>query len=163
MQVKIAKSDGSCSTPSIQFTEANEYPVVFKWHGGSQTKAVYVSGSWDGWRRKIPLCKSTSDFTTIINLPQGEFPILFLMLCTTLRRLLLFLEICSTIGSMDVTLAAYNAASLTMLASRIQISALQNWIADRQFFTSPLCFWLVTSPDCIDPETCTWKHLRHVD
>uniref|UniRef100_A0A914SC82 Association with the SNF1 complex (ASC) domain-containing protein n=1 Tax=Parascaris equorum TaxID=6256 RepID=A0A914SC82_PAREQ len=39
MQVKIAKSDGSCSTPSIQFTEANEYPVVFKWHGGSQTKA----------------------------------------------------------------------------------------------------------------------------
>lgn len=72
VQVKIAKSDGSCSTPSIQFTEANEYPVVFKWHGGSQTKAVYVSGSWDGWRRKIPLCKSTSDFTTIINLPQGK-------------------------------------------------------------------------------------------
>lgn len=72
VQVKIAKSDGSCSTPSIQFTETNEYPVVFKWKGGSQTKAVYVSGSWDGWKRKIPLVKSTSDFSTIIDLPQGK-------------------------------------------------------------------------------------------
>ncbi|MFH4982407.1 hypothetical protein AB6A40_009116 [Gnathostoma spinigerum] len=72
VQVKIAKNDGSCSTPSIQFTESNEYPVVFKWHGGSQTKAVYVSGSWDNWKRKIPLCKSTQDFTTIINLCSGR-------------------------------------------------------------------------------------------
>lgn len=73
IQVKIAKSDGSSSTPSIQFSEANEYPVVFKWQGGSQTRAVYISGSWDGWKKKIPLCRSTQDFSTIINLNPGIF------------------------------------------------------------------------------------------
>ncbi|EFO22217.1 5'-AMP-activated protein kinase [Loa loa] len=68
VQVKIAKSDGSVSTPSIQFSEANEYPVVFKWQGGSQAGGVYISGSWDGWKKMTPLCKSTQDFSTIINL-----------------------------------------------------------------------------------------------
>lgn len=35
-------------------------------------KNVTLSGSWDGWRRKIPLVKSQDDFTTIINLPEGR-------------------------------------------------------------------------------------------
>uniref|UniRef100_A0A1I7VWA1 5'-AMP-activated protein kinase subunit beta-1 n=1 Tax=Loa loa TaxID=7209 RepID=A0A1I7VWA1_LOALO len=72
VQVKIAKSDGSVSTPSIQFSEANEYPVVFKWQGGSQAGGVYISGSWDGWKKMTPLCKSTQDFSTIINLNPGR-------------------------------------------------------------------------------------------
>lgn len=70
--MKIAKSDGSVSTPSIQFSEANEYPVVFKWQGGSQAGGVYISGSWDGWKKMTPLCKSTQDFSTIINLNPGK-------------------------------------------------------------------------------------------
>ncbi|KAL3990419.1 5'-AMP-activated protein kinase beta subunit interation domain family protein [Acanthocheilonema viteae] len=72
VQVKIAKSDGSISTPSIQFSEANEYPVVFKWQGGSQAGGVYISGSWDGWKKMTPLCRSTQDFSTIINLNPGR-------------------------------------------------------------------------------------------
>ncbi|KAM3727463.1 5'-AMP-activated protein [Dirofilaria immitis] len=72
VQVKIAKSDGSVSTPSIQFSEANEYPVVFKWQGGSQAGGVYISGSWDGWKKMTPLCRSTQDFSTIINLNPGR-------------------------------------------------------------------------------------------
>ncbi|KAK6113530.1 5'-AMP-activated protein kinase beta subunit interation domain family protein [Brugia pahangi] len=72
VQVKIAKSDGSVSTPSIQFSEANEYPVVFKWQGGSQAGGVYISGSWDGWKKMTPLCRSTQDFSTIINLNPGK-------------------------------------------------------------------------------------------
>uniref|UniRef100_A0A1I8A6E4 5'-AMP-activated protein kinase subunit beta-1 n=1 Tax=Steinernema glaseri TaxID=37863 RepID=A0A1I8A6E4_9BILA len=77
--VKIAKSDVSSSTPSIQFHDSNEYPVVFKWKGGSQAKNVYVTGSWDQWKRKIPLVKSTQEFTTIINLSPGEHEYKFLV------------------------------------------------------------------------------------
>lgn len=29
-------------------------------------------GSWDGWKRKIPLVKSQEDFSTIMNLPEGK-------------------------------------------------------------------------------------------
>uniref|UniRef100_A0A1I7W6Z3 MSP domain-containing protein n=1 Tax=Heterorhabditis bacteriophora TaxID=37862 RepID=A0A1I7W6Z3_HETBA len=34
LQVKIAKSDDDLGaiTPTVQFKETNEYPVVFKWH-----------------------------------------------------------------------------------------------------------------------------------
>uniref|UniRef100_A0A914UX80 5'-AMP-activated protein kinase subunit beta-1 n=1 Tax=Plectus sambesii TaxID=2011161 RepID=A0A914UX80_9BILA len=81
VQVKIAKShyQPTASTPSMQFTDTQEYPVVFKWHGGSQTKAVYISGTWDTWKRKIPLAKSTEDFSTIINLCEGRHEYKFLV------------------------------------------------------------------------------------
>jgi len=75
VQVKIAKSSQylpSQSTPSMQFADTHEYPVVFKWHGTTATKSVYVSGSWDSWKRKIPLVRSTHDFTTIVNLCEGR-------------------------------------------------------------------------------------------
>ncbi|XP_045171012.1 5'-AMP-activated protein kinase subunit beta-1-like isoform X2 [Mercenaria mercenaria] len=57
-------------------------PTVFKWEGGG--KEVYVSGSFNNWKAKIPLAKSDDiqdrdhkttvhgDFYTIINLPEGE-------------------------------------------------------------------------------------------
>lgn len=35
-------------------------------------KTVNIAGSWDGWKRKLPLVKSHDDFTTIINLPEGK-------------------------------------------------------------------------------------------
>lgn len=31
-----------------------------------------ISGSWNNWKSKIPLVKSHDDFTTIINLPEGQ-------------------------------------------------------------------------------------------
>jgi len=45
-------------------------PTVFKWEGGG--KAVYVSGSFDNWKSKIPMAKSHGDFYTILNLPEGD-------------------------------------------------------------------------------------------
>ena len=69
MKMKIAKADVDEPMEGIQ---ANEYPVVFKWSAQSQqAKHVYLTGSWDNWRKKIPLVKSTNDFSTIIDLNPG--------------------------------------------------------------------------------------------
>lgn len=45
-------------------------PTVFKWEGGG--KEVCLSGSFNGWKGKIPLARSHGDFYTIVDLPEGE-------------------------------------------------------------------------------------------
>ncbi|KAI6232366.1 AMPKBI domain-containing protein [Aphelenchoides besseyi] len=67
--------------PSMDLLESDEYPVVFKWtnHGGHPPRMVHLSGSWDGWKQKIPLVKSTSDFSTIINLNPGKYEYKYLI------------------------------------------------------------------------------------
>ncbi|XP_072030915.1 5'-AMP-activated protein kinase subunit beta-2-like [Amphiura filiformis] len=50
--------------------ESNMLPVVFRWEGGGRN--VYVSGSFNNWRSKIPMNKSHGDFTAIVDLPEGE-------------------------------------------------------------------------------------------
>ena len=74
--MKIAKGE-DVLMDDTDFIETNEFPVVFKWHNGGGSKTVHVTGSWDGWKRKIPLVKSTHDFSTIINLNPGS---LFLLI-----------------------------------------------------------------------------------
>eukprot|EP01132_Coremiostelium_polycephalum_P001136 gene1136-1442_t len=44
-------------------------PTVFTWAGGG--KEVFVSGSFNNWKEKIPLSHSEKDFTLIYNLPPG--------------------------------------------------------------------------------------------
>ncbi|VDP09261.1 unnamed protein product [Soboliphyme baturini] len=39
---------------------------------GGNGKHVNICGSWDAWKKKIPLVKSHDDFITIINLPEGR-------------------------------------------------------------------------------------------
>ncbi|KAK2190462.1 hypothetical protein NP493_81g03059 [Ridgeia piscesae] len=48
---------------------SKKLPTVFKWDGGG--KAVYIAGSYDNWKDKIPMVKSHGDFYTIIDLPEG--------------------------------------------------------------------------------------------
>ncbi|XP_052272093.1 5'-AMP-activated protein kinase subunit beta-2-like isoform X2 [Dreissena polymorpha] len=50
--------------------ETKLLPTVFKWEAGG--KDVYVSGSFNNWKSKIPLAKSHGDFYTIVDLPEGE-------------------------------------------------------------------------------------------
>lgn len=76
-ELKIAKSSPSASTHSMQYMNTNEYPVVLKWN--TPAKTVAVAGSWDGWKRRIPMVKSKEDFTTIINLPEGRHEFKFLV------------------------------------------------------------------------------------
>jgi len=52
-------------------------PTVFKWEGGG--KNVCISGSFDGWKAKIPLVKSHDDFYTILDLPEGTHQYKFLV------------------------------------------------------------------------------------
>ncbi|CAK9301490.1 unnamed protein product, partial [Gordionus sp. m RMFG-2023] len=49
-------------------TPRNIY-TVFRWDKGG--KNVYVSGSWDNWKSKIPLVHSQGNFTTILQIPEG--------------------------------------------------------------------------------------------
>ncbi|KJH48065.1 5'-AMP-activated protein kinase, beta subunit, complex-interacting region [Dictyocaulus viviparus] len=84
VQVKIAKSDDDTEdsiAPTVQFKETNEYPVVFKWHcsATSQPRSVFICGSWDGWRHKIPLVKSDNDFSTILELTPGHHEYKFMV------------------------------------------------------------------------------------
>jgi len=44
-------------------------PTVFTWSGGG--KAVYITGSFNDWKEKLPLTMSEKDFTLIRNLPPG--------------------------------------------------------------------------------------------
>ncbi|XP_038073265.1 5'-AMP-activated protein kinase subunit beta-2-like [Patiria miniata] len=62
MRVKMMESPGM---------ESKHTPVVFKWEGGG--KNVFISGSFNHWASKIPLNKSQGDFTTILDLPEGEY------------------------------------------------------------------------------------------
>jgi hypothetical protein len=73
VQVKISKPNAymsQTSNLSMQFQAEDELPVVIKWHG-ALAKRVTIAGSWDGWKKSIPLVKSNEDFSTIIDLPEG--------------------------------------------------------------------------------------------
>ncbi|CAD6187996.1 unnamed protein product [Caenorhabditis auriculariae] len=62
-------------------SRAGECPVVFRWSFGTtnQPRQVSIIGSWDGWGKKIPMVKSTTDFTTIVDLEPGEYEYKFMV------------------------------------------------------------------------------------
>ena len=59
----ITEGPGADITPK-------KLPTVFKWEGGG--KNVLISGSFDGWKSKIPMVKSHDDFYTILDLSEGN-------------------------------------------------------------------------------------------
>lgn len=48
---------------------ARRLPTVFRWDGPG--KNIYISGSYDNWKSRIPLVRSRHDFYTIVDLPEG--------------------------------------------------------------------------------------------
>ncbi|QSL66752.1 hypothetical protein MERGE_001138 [Pneumocystis wakefieldiae] len=52
-------------------------PVFLRWKGDHQN--VYVTGTFTGWGKKIPLNKSVNDFTALIHLPKGTHRFKFLV------------------------------------------------------------------------------------
>ncbi|KTW27369.1 hypothetical protein T552_02348 [Pneumocystis carinii B80] len=52
-------------------------PVFLHWKGDHQN--VYVTGTFTGWGKKIPLNKSVNDFTVLIHLPKGTHRFKFLV------------------------------------------------------------------------------------
>ncbi|CAD5235036.1 unnamed protein product [Bursaphelenchus xylophilus] len=77
VQMRIAQDNFD---PSADLLDSNEYPVVFKWSTQHHpARVVHLAGSWDQWKSKIPLVKSTNDFSTIINLNPGDYEYKFLV------------------------------------------------------------------------------------
>eukprot|EP01086_Lenisia_limosa_P015330 TRINITY_DN4842_c0_g1_i2.p1 TRINITY_DN4842_c0_g1~~TRINITY_DN4842_c0_g1_i2.p1 ORF type:complete len:401 (-),score=51.77 TRINITY_DN4842_c0_g1_i2:49-1251(-) len=71
----LAGEDGSKPeyNPKASQSATQGIPTVFEWQGGpNPPKSVMVVGSFSGWRKGIPLSRSTEDFTTILYLPEGK-------------------------------------------------------------------------------------------
>ncbi|KAI8915992.1 immunoglobulin E-set [Gorgonomyces haynaldii] len=52
-------------------------PVIITWaHGGN---AVFLTGSFNNWKQKIRLQKSTQDFTTVVDMPPGKHNLKFIV------------------------------------------------------------------------------------
>ncbi|MDP2439309.1 MAG: 5'-AMP-activated protein kinase beta subunit family protein [archaeon] len=56
-------------SPNKSGTEEILLPTMFTWSGGGNR--VFVTGTWDNWKTRIALNKSTSDFSAIADIPPG--------------------------------------------------------------------------------------------
>ncbi|WAR19189.1 AAKB2-like protein [Mya arenaria] len=65
-----ARAATTLSQTDTREKEEKLLPTVFKWESGG--KEVFLSGSFNNWKGKIPLAKSHGDFFTIVELPEGE-------------------------------------------------------------------------------------------
>lgn len=75
--------DGAASTSAPSqitidnFLNDDTVPTVFRWeHGGRQ---VYITGTFNGWSRQIPMHRSGNDFTYIHNLKRGKHAFKFIV------------------------------------------------------------------------------------
>jgi len=60
-----------------QIHDDDTVPTVFRWeHGGRQ---VYITGTFNGWSRQIPMHRSGNDFTYIHNLKRGKHAFKFIV------------------------------------------------------------------------------------
>eukprot|EP00761_Pharyngomonas_kirbyi_P010159 gb/GECH01010177.1/.p1 GENE.gb/GECH01010177.1/~~gb/GECH01010177.1/.p1 ORF type:complete len:354 (+),score=108.82 gb/GECH01010177.1/:1-1062(+) len=52
-------------------------PTVFRWpHGG---RKVFLTGTFNGWKERIPMIRSGTEFIAILNLPCGKFTYKFIV------------------------------------------------------------------------------------
>ncbi|KAG0200363.1 hypothetical protein BGX33_011051 [Mortierella sp. NVP41] len=58
-------------------TKDGNVPTIITWSQGGTN--VYVTGTFNNWKQKVRLNKSTSDFSTILNLPPGTHRIKFIV------------------------------------------------------------------------------------
>ncbi|KAI8143213.1 hypothetical protein BJV82DRAFT_668849 [Fennellomyces sp. T-0311] len=52
-------------------------PTIITWSQGGQN--VYVTGTFNGWKHKIKLVKSTQDFSAVLELPSGTHRLKFIV------------------------------------------------------------------------------------
>lgn len=74
-QAAIAASGSSAGIEN--WLDDDTVPTVFRWeHGGRQ---VYITGTFNGWSRQIPMHRSGNDFTYIHNLKRGKHAFKFIV------------------------------------------------------------------------------------
>ncbi|ORZ14350.1 hypothetical protein BCR41DRAFT_371183 [Lobosporangium transversale] len=59
------------------FGEDEYVPTIITWSQGGTN--VYVTGTFNNWKQKVRLNKSTNDFSTVLNLPPGTHRIKFIV------------------------------------------------------------------------------------
>ena len=74
----VAASGGQGESPVVEnWLDDDTVPTVFRWeHGGRQ---VYITGTFNGWSRQIPMHRSGNDFTYIHNLKRGKHAFKFIV------------------------------------------------------------------------------------
>jgi 5'-AMP-activated protein kinase regulatory beta subunit len=73
----IAANDGDNVAALENWFDDDTVPTVFRWeHGGRQ---VYITGTFNGWSRQIPMHRSGNDFTYIHNLKRGKHAFKFIV------------------------------------------------------------------------------------
>jgi len=70
---------GSYGTPPHVHVTASKLPTVFKWPATGGDKNIYLSGSFDDWKSKMPMVKSQEQFCQIVDLEEGEHEYKFLV------------------------------------------------------------------------------------
>ena len=75
---QLTHSQSAPNTEMIDgMMEDETVPTVFRWeHGGRQ---VYITGTFNGWSRQIPMHRSGNDFTYIHNLKRGKHAFKFIV------------------------------------------------------------------------------------
>ncbi|CDH59669.1 5-amp-activated protein kinase subunit beta-2 [Lichtheimia corymbifera JMRC:FSU:9682] len=61
----------------IRDSQQKGIPTIITWAQGGQN--VYVTGTFNGWKHKIKLVKSTQDFTAVLELPPGTHRLKFIV------------------------------------------------------------------------------------
>ena len=73
-------TDGTVQSGNLSvenWLDDDTVPTVFRWeHGGRQ---VYITGTFNGWSRQIPMHRSGNDFTYIHNLKRGKHAFKFIV------------------------------------------------------------------------------------
>lgn len=65
------------SIAQLSIVDDDVVPTVFRWeHGGRE---VYITGTFNGWTRQIPMHRSGNDFTYIHNLKRGKHAYKFIV------------------------------------------------------------------------------------
>ena len=77
-QPQLSHSQSAPNTEMLDsIMEDETVPTVFRWeHGGRQ---VYITGTFNGWSRQIPMHRSGNDFTYIHNLKRGKHAFKFIV------------------------------------------------------------------------------------
>jgi 5'-AMP-activated protein kinase regulatory beta subunit len=76
MAEAVAASGGNAAVLE-NWLDDDTVPTVFRWeHGGRQ---VYITGTFNGWSRQIPMHRSGNDFTYIHNLKRGKHAFKFIV------------------------------------------------------------------------------------
>ena len=76
-QQHLLQQQQAAGVSTENWLDDDSVPTVFRWeHGGRQ---VYITGTFNGWSRQIPMHRSGNDFTYIHNLKRGKHAFKFIV------------------------------------------------------------------------------------